>query len=738
MKLILISNRLPVKTHRKEGGFRFSLSEGGLATGLNSLQLPVERHWIGWPEAYASAESDKTDIETYLAPYRFHPVFLTPRQVHDFYEGYSNSVLWPLCHYFYTYIHYDTVYWHTYKRVNEIFCREALRHIDDDDIVWVHDYQLMLLPGLLRKACPHLRIGYFHHIPFPSYELFRVLPERAELLEGLLGADLVGFHTPDYMRHFISSLDHVLGLASGDGDVYLDDRVVRVDAFPMGINYTKFHEAPREAPVQRKIRKLKQQFGNRKLVLSVDRLDYSKGILHRLKGFGSFLENHPEYRERVSLAMIIVPSRDKVDTYALLRKNINEAVSHINGTYASIDWTPVVYFYHGFSFEELSALYHLAHVALVTPLRDGMNLVAKEYVAAKRNTAGVLILSEMAGAAMEMKEALIVNPNDPCEIEEALYQALEMPEKEQTDRLRRMQRMLSARSVDRWANDFIDELDAVFHLNDSLHNKQIGEANLAVIRQAYRQAKKRLLIFDYDGTLVPFTERPQDAVPSARVYALLERLAADPANTVAISSGRDRVTLEKWFGGLPVALAAEHGAFYKENGCWYNNLPEKPWDDELIRAIREVVRRTPGSSMEIKRTAVVWHYRGVNPWLAAMRENELYRKLEGVCSRLDLQLMKGNKIVEIKSPAYTKGSEARRLMASGDFDFILAVGDDVTDEEMFRALPPEAATVKVGDFSGSARFNLQNQSDVLPFLELLVAEKKTEAVRAHEASLVAG
>lgn len=720
MKLIIISNRLPVKALRKDDGYHFTLSEGGLATGLNSLRSSVRKFWIGWPEAYPETTTDEAQITEYLNRFDFHPVFLSPSQIRGYYEGYSNSILWPLCHYFYSYIDYENDYWHTYREVNELFSRVASPFIEPDDIVWVQDYQLMLLPGLLRSLHPQVRIGYFHHIPFPSYELFRVLPERAEILRGLLGADLVGFHTPDYMRHFISAVDHVLNLSFEYGDIRLKDRMVHIDAFPIGINFSKYYDAPMQAAVQRKSRRLRQKFGERKLILSVDRLDYSKGILHRLRGFELFLENHPEYRGRVSLAMIIVPSRDKVGAYAYLKRRINEQISNINGKYSDIDWTPVYYFYHGFSFDELVAMYSLAHVALVTPLRDGMNLVAKEYVAAKRNLPGTLILSEMAGASMELSDALIVNPNDAHEIEQAIYRALEMPEDEQNARLERMQHLLAVHTVNKWAADFIHELNLISRKNDSLRNKLIRRENLALIRQAYCTKEKRLIILDYDGTLSPFVPNPEDALPTRELYALLKRLVADPANTIAISSGRDHNTLERWFGRLPLTLAAEHGAFYKENGRWYSNLPEESWNDEIIRLIQHIIHKTPGSRMEIKETAVVWHYRNVNSWLASIREEELVKRLAEPCARQGLQIMKGNKIVEIKSPAYTKGSEVKRLMAKDDYDFILAIGDDVTDEDMFRALPPWAITIKIGSISDYARFNLQSQTETLPFLRQLV------------------
>src|SRR5690554_561323 len=319
----------------------------------------------------------------------------------------------------------------------------------------------MLLPKLLRDEKPKANIGYFHHIPFPSYELFRVLPEREEVLEGLLGADLIGFHTHDYMRHFISAIYRVLDLNCTLDEINLDNRIVHVDAFPMGINYDQYRHAPKQPEVIKTAKKLKQKLENKTVILSVDRLDYSKGILHRLDGFAQFLENHPEYHEKVSLAMIVVPSRDNVEMYAELKAKIDRFIGEINGRYARLGWSPILYFYRSFSFEELIAMYDIADIALVTPLRDGMNLVAKEYLAAKGDHTGVLILSEMAVAAIELQDALIINPNDNDEIEKAIMQALTMQEEEKRERMGRMQKQIAARTVKRWANDFVKEIQSI-------------------------------------------------------------------------------------------------------------------------------------------------------------------------------------------------------------------------------------------------------------------------------------
>ena len=390
MKLYIISNRLPVKAVAEKDTFVFSRSEGGLTTGLNSLQGNYEKHWVGWPGICTDKEEEKQDICHRLEEMNLHPIFLSDEQYKNYYEGYSNSTLWPLCHYFFAYTLYRKSFWQSYQEVNALFCREIIRLVEPDDWVWVQDYQLMLLPEMLRQELPRLHIGYFHHIPFPSYELFRILPERAEILKGLLGADFIAFHTHDYMRHFISAAERVLHMDFSMDETRIGNRIVRVDALPMGINYDLYHNVSQQKNVWKAIERTRLLFGKHKLILSVDRLDYSKGILHRLYGFASFLEHHPEYHGKVTLAMVIVPSRDHVGSYAELKTRIDEEIGSINGRYSTMNWTPVCYFYHGFSFEELAAMYFIADIALVTPLRDGMNLVAKEYVAVKQDNPGAL------------------------------------------------------------------------------------------------------------------------------------------------------------------------------------------------------------------------------------------------------------------------------------------------------------------------------------------------------------
>ena len=722
MKYILISNRLPITVAATGGKIRIARSGGGLATGLDSLETNAEMHWIGWAGLYAEEEYLRQKLTARLKKQRLHPVFLSQEHIQDFYEGYSNSTLWPLCHCFFSYVICNKKYWKAYKEVNELFCEETLKIMEPDDAVWIHDYHLMLLPGMIRERMPKAAIGYFHHIPFPTYEMFRYLPERAELLRGLLGADLVGFHTHDYVRHFISALYRGLNLDCKLDEVQFESRVARIEAFPMGINYDLYRDAVTQPGSLAFAQELQSIAGTtRKIILSVDRLDYSKGILLRLESFAAFLENNPEYQGKITMLMVLVPSRDTVDRYAELKTEIDRAVGAINGKYTAVGWIPVHYFYRSFSLPELAAMYNIADIALVTPLRDGMNLVAKEYLAAKRDRPGVLILSEMAGAAVELSEALIVNPMDTKQIEEAILTAVTMPEDEQLRALREMQQRISRHTVKRWAGDFFAELETVKRRNDELAAKRMEKGDLQHILASYSNTGKRLLVLDYDGTLSAFAKDPALARPTPALREILSVLAADSRNTVVICSGRDKQTLQSWLGGLGVGLSAEHGAFFMENGVWRGHVSGALWDEELLSILERIQDKTPGSAIEVKETALVWHYRRVDAWLADLRINQLINSLMAPCARLGLQIMKGNKIVEIKSADHDKGSEIRRLLLLAEYDFLMAMGDDTTDDDMFKALPQEAFTIKVGQVSDAARYTIASQKRVLPFLSALAS-----------------
>lgn len=455
-KLIIVSNRLPVNVTKYRNVLRFQPSIGGLATGLHSFHKEKKGLWIGWPgialEKVSSEEREK--ISKKLQADNLQPVFLSKPDIENYYHGFANKTIWPLFHYFPSSTIYEKQFWKSYLQVNKLFSREVLNIAKPGDQIWIHDYHLMLLPKLLREKLPQLKIGFFLHIPFPSFEIFRLLPQRNEILDGLLAANLIGFHTQDYVYHFLNSVRRIQGAKL----------LGRVKVFPMGIDFQKYSQAATLLQTKREVAKIKRKLGQRKTIISIDRLDYTKGILQRLEAFDLFLAENPEYKENVTLILIAVPSRTNVESYRNLRRQLEGLIGRVNGKYGTLGWVPVWYLYRPVPFYRLIALYHLANVALVTPLRDGMNLIAKEVVATKTTGLGVLILSETAGAAKELKQSLIVNPNNKEKMAKAIKEALEMPQEEQIKRNRQMQKKLSNYTVQKWATDFLGSLGSLANL----------------------------------------------------------------------------------------------------------------------------------------------------------------------------------------------------------------------------------------------------------------------------------
>ena len=724
-RLIMISNRLPVSVSKENGELAFHSSVGGVATGIASLEEPKERLWMGWPglsnEQINKKEADK--IKKELKSRGCIPLFLSDQEIEEFYAGFSNKTIWPLFHYFSTKSSFTEGYWNTYKQVNQAFCDEIIKHIKPDDQIWIHDYQLMLLPGMLREKMPDADIGFFLHIPFPTFELIRHLPWRYEILEGILGADLVGFHEYDYVRHFLSSVYRIAGHEHHLSELVVGDRLVRVDAFPMGIDYTKFSQSGQLPEVKAQINNFINE-KELKLIISVDRLDYTKGILERLNAYNSFLLENPEYHEKVSLMIIAVPSRTKVDDYADLRDQIEVTVGRINGQFSTVNWTPIQYLYRSLPFDQLAALYNIADIALITPLRDGMNLVAKEFVACQeqRDHQGVLILSEMAGAASELGESIVINPFDHGKLVNAIKDALEMPDKERSRRNKLMQKRLSRYTVGHWAEDFLKRLKEIKNKQEYSVTRRFIRKHRTEAVLSYATAKKRLLLFDYDGTLVPFFKLPEQAFPDDELLAILEKLTSDERNQVVIISGRDKDTLDKWVGHLPLALVVEHGAYIrKEDGSWETTVaPENDWKD-MVRPVLELyVDRTPGSFIEEKVYSLVWHCRKSEPDLAKLRIQEVKNALVDMTSNLNIGVFEGNKIVEVKDIGANKGQSIINWAGSDDWDFIFCAGDDYTDEDMFNALPERAVSCKIGMGPSNAVYRLDSPFELRTFLKSLV------------------
>jgi len=730
-RLIIVAYRLPFKIINENDQVHLFQNSGGLVSAVLSLVHEQEAspfdssekiQWVGFSEnSPEELEGQSLANDSFQA----HPVFIPADINENYYEGFCNNLIWPLCHYFPSLAKFDDAYFESYEIANRLFFDKVAEIIQPDDVVWVQDYQLMLLPDMVRQQFPDNKIGFFFHIPFPSFELFRMLPVkwRKALIDGIMGADVVGFHTNDYVENFLKATRMVAGYGNKLHYINMSNRIVKVDSFPISIDYKKFNEAFDDAEVEKERDQARGSL-KEKIIFSVDRLDYSKGILHRLHGFQRFLEQNPEWHERVSYVMVVVPSRDKIDQYQQMKMDIDQTVGRINADFGNISWQPIIYQYRSMSYEELVGMYTASDVALITPVRDGMNLVCKEYVASRKDKKGVLILSEMAGAAAELGEALIINPLDNQDIADSIVRAFEMPEEEQTKRMNAMQARIREYDIFAWTNDFFTQMIMLEQEHERLRQVFLNNKGIDAIRNAYNLSSNRILFFDYDGTLAPIVPDPSKAIVSAETKKLIMDLAKK--DTVIIISGRDRHFLHDLFHDLPVHIIAEHGALIKtkESADWIlNEAYEENWKDSIRPILEMYVKRCPGVFVEEKETSLAWHYRTAEDKEYALRRaQELTWQLKSfIQPELNLQIIEGNKVIEVKKTAFNKGTAARAFVEKGDYDFILAIGDDTTDEDMFEALPDTSYTIKIGDDLSAARNHIKNQQEVFHFLKFMVS-----------------
>ncbi|MCF0055449.1 bifunctional alpha,alpha-trehalose-phosphate synthase (UDP-forming)/trehalose-phosphatase [Dyadobacter sp. CY356] len=733
-RLIIVAYRLPFKIINENDQVQLFQNSGGLVSAVLSLvheqdgspfNSTEKIQWVGFSENSPEELEGQTLAND---SFQAHPVFIPADVNENYYEGFCNNLIWPLCHYFPSLAKFEDVYFESYEIANRLFFDKVAEIIQPDDVVWVQDYQLMLLPELIRQRFPDNKIGFFFHIPFPSFELFRMLPVkwRKSIIEGILGADVVGFHTNDYVEYFLKAARMVAGYGNKLHYINLSNRIVKVDSFPISIDFKKFNSAYNEPAVITERLQARESL-KEKIIFSVDRLDYSKGILHRLHGFQRFLAQNPDWHEKVSYVMVVVPSRDKIDQYQQMKSDIDQTVGRINADFGNISWQPIIYQYRSMSYDELLGMYTASDVALITPVRDGMNLVCKEYVASRKDAKGVLILSEMAGAAAELGEALIINPLDNQDIADAIVRAFEMPESEQTKRMEAMQTRIRDYDIFAWTNDFFTQMIMLEQEHERLRQVFLTNKGIDAIRKAYSASSNRILFFDYDGTLAPIVPDPAKAIVSVDTKKLIMDLAK--RDTVIIISGRDRYFLHDLFHDLPVHIIAEHGALVKTKDSteWVlNESYEENWKESIRPILDMYAKRCPGVFVEEKETSLAWHYRTAEDKEYALRRaQELTWQLQSfIQPELNLQIIEGNKVIEVKKTAFNKGTAARTFVENGDYDFILAIGDDTTDEDMFEALPETSYTIKIGDDLSAARNHIKNQQEVFHFLKFMVSSSE--------------
>jgi trehalose 6-phosphate synthase/phosphatase len=765
-RIVIVSYRLPFYTVIEEGKKTVRQNSGGLVSAIASLSEKMAGEgppdlfkkivWVGKSnETIKTEQVPKTGFlrgfldkyifggkailtETQSIPnvkdskYQLVPVAIEQSIDDKYYGGFCNDCIWPLFHYFPSLVVHDESYFENYILANKLFAEKLKAIIQPDDFIWIHDYQLFLLPGLIRELFPAANIGFFLHIPFPTFEIFRIIPKhwRDAILNGMLGSDLVGFHTNDYSQYFLRSVSRLLGLDTTMNSVVSNGRLVKVDTYPIGIDYEKFNNAATKSKgVDAEKQKILSTLQKKKLIFSVDRLDYTKGLLYRLEAFEYFLEVYPEWVEKIVFNMVVIPSRDTIPQYQNMKREIEAVVGRINGKYSTMAWRPVIYQYKSLSFNELVALYDVSLVGLITPIRDGMNLVAKEYVASQVTEKGVLILSEMAGAASELSEAVLINPTNKKEVAAAINKALTMPLRNRTVLLARMQKRIKNYTVFSWAKDILAGLETVKKEQEIRRVNLITPAIESEIMAKFTAASKRAIFLDYDGTLVPFSTVPELATPDTLTIDQLKILAANPANTVVLISGRDKNFLEEWFGTVNIHLIAEHGAFQKSPGReWLCTIdPDQAWKSTFIPILQRYTDHCIGSFIEEKFSSLAWHYRNSPAETGQIRVKELKEELRALVAHENkLHVLEGNMVVELKRTGYDKGIAALKFVSDQKFDFILAIGDDRTDEDVYRSLPSDAITIKIGVTTSTAKYNLANQKEVSQILNRLINNQQSK------------
>lgn len=725
--IFVVSNRLPVRTVVERGKVTVKPTSGGLASALRGVA--DIRTWIGWPGAPVP-EAQRERVLSMLQPEGLVPVFLRADEERHYYNGMCNGVLWPLLHYLPGMIETDEKDWPAYVEVNRRFADAVLANTTPNDVVWIHDFHLMLVPALLRAERPDLTIGFFLHVPFPSSELWRLLPAREEMLRGLLGADYIGFHTADYLRHFRNSCLRVLGLDANADAVELAGRRTGLGVHPLGPDVSRFQQALADPSLERHMAQFRDRWRGRRLLLGVERLDYTKGILLKLRAFERLLATEPSRVQDTVMLQVLVPSREENEGYRQLLREIQREVGRINGAHGRPGLTPLEFVHRSIDEVELAALYRFADLAVVAPVRDGMNLVAQEFVLCQGHAPGsedaargVLVLSEFAGAALSLTRAILVNPWDIGAMAQAFANGLGMPAGERSERMADMHERVLELDCSRWAGRFLQRLDGAAARNRARQPVPIDGSTRSLLQRRFHEAPRRHVFLDYDGTLRELTQMPDQAVPSAEIRELLRALADRPETRVHVVSGRRRNTLESWLGDLPIWLGAEHGfARRAPGGAWQQQGElDQSWLPRVRALLEQVTEEVPGSFLERKPCGIAWHYRLADPGYGGWRARELLQTLDQLLSQEAAEHLHGHAVVEVRAKGADKGAYVATALAEQRADdFVLCAGDDRTDMDMYRRMPTGAAIVHVGSVASLAPLSVATPAELRRLLRSLL------------------
>jgi trehalose 6-phosphate synthase/phosphatase len=724
-RCLLISNRLPIvlDPHTKE----FIPSSGGLVSAIKGLDPAI----VGYDFEWMGVMTDDVDSEKLdqLKTMSFgnipcHPVIVPKDKYHLYYNCYCNDVIWPLFHYERSLVHHTEESWHAYVEVNQLMADAILREANEADTIWVHDFHFFMVPGMVKGKKPNLKVGFFLHIPFPSSEVFREIPERKEILSSLLQCDLIGFHDLSYLNHFKSSLQRIIGEVS----IPISER--KLGVYPISIDTKHFLSLVKAPETKDYISRYLESKKNIKWVLGVDRLDYIKGLLLKLKAFRTMLEKYPEEVGKVQLVQIVIPSRTEVPEYQQLKHKVEQLVSSINGKFGTPTYMPIFYIYNTVSEQELSALYQLSEVMFIGSRRDGMNLVSLEYIVSQHEShPGTLLLSEFAGAHSTLSYAFSINPWNVEDTAIKLHEALHHPEEKRRAAIKSMKDFLIRYTSSDWAKVILRDLHRPSFKEKITHVSATGE-----FPWMNKLKGKRVLFFcDLDGTLAPISNYPADVRIQEKTAGLLRKIGENDHCEFVVVSGRDKEFLEKEFADndYPFTLAACHGAYTysHEDKQWHNLIPHDStkWKEQVLEVLKMYATRTPGSFIEDKGYAITWHYRNSPPEFAEFLANKLYFELDEILTSLPVQVSKGKKVIEVKSIHANKGFFVQQWIMNQKYkpDIVVAIGDDTTDEDMFDSLQDRddftPFCIKVGKENTHANYFIQEQKYVNRFLEKFIA-----------------
>ena len=715
--LVMVSNRLPVdRVTAADGTKSWRTSPGGLVTAVEPIVSELGCVWVGW------SGSAGEHIEPFQQDaMRLVPVTLDEDDITEYYEGFSNATLWPLYHDVVARPEFHREWWDRYKLINERFAARAAEEAPEGAVVWVHDYQLQLVPKLLREQRPDLTIAFFLHIPFPPGQLFAQMPWRRRIVEGLLGADVIGFQQVQDAANFraaaerygrVQSLGNTIMVQADDGS---PARQVVAQEFPISIDADAFSQLAKRDDVRARAEEIRAEIGaGRRVMLGVDRLDYTKGIPHRIKAYGELLADGDIDASETVLVQVASPSRERVEAYQQLRDDVEGAVGRINGAFGTIRYAPVVYLHQSFDRAEMAALYLAADALVVTPLRDGMNLVAKEYVACRNDEQGVLILSEFAGAADELSEALLVNPHDIDGLKTGFLRALHMPLDEQKRRMHELRERVFDANVTRWVSDFLGTVHNVVaqRASEATDTDDGAAQNPSTLLSSHMQdrlrrlatAPKLIVATDFDGTLAPLVENPEKARILPRAQHALDVLASAPGVQVVVLSGRSLESLRQT--GLESTgwiVSGSHGA--ELSGM---SLPddagalsdeEQAALDALARRIERVLGGEQGMRIETKPFGIAVHAREVSDPRAA---EDLLAAAEELGAGAGFTARKGKMVREFSARRVDKGQALEAIREQLPAAPVIFLGDDVTDEDAFAVLGAQDLSIKVGEGESAA------------------------------------